>query len=558
MNRLDGWVTGGLLECPNLLLAIHLLMIHVLAFGGWQDPSLKLLWVVAFGVFLLWQPFVASAQAIKPGHALMLWLGVSASTIYLGPWLILIWCGVLAAAIGGRVLRAVQAIERIGYLLAFGFLVAITVLGVLPEVSPSVDTAPLSRSMIALWLPVFFPVLAFIPARAQLDRPGAAFDLFYGMLVFLVLAVFVLGALAYMLIGRVGYLEALIKTSWVLAMALLLLAWAWNPRAGFSGIGASISKALLTIGLPLEEWLAQLAEESEREDDPAHFVMAVMNRLHANPWVAGVSWRSDSGEGALGKQASHACWYNTENLSVSLSFRNEPPVAVRWHAEWLLRLVAEFFQIKRQAQELQRLGYLQAVYETGARVTHDVKNLLQSLQTLCYAAGQPGDPARVVALLGKQLPRIAERLSVTLEKLQSPLAKDVTPVKADEWWSIVCQRHTQGWIAWSVGAVGDATIPLTLYDSVLENLLQNVTAKKLREPELSVLVSFDGGALRVCDDGSDITEELALRLFTGPLKSADGLGIGLYQSARLAEESGCCLALTENHPGAVCFTLAPK
>ena len=83
------------------------------------------------------------------------------STWFLGPWLLLIWCGALAAAIGGRVLWTEQRGERAGYLLAFGYLVGVTVLGVMPEISQVVVLSPLPR------------------------------DLFYGMLVFS-LVVFVL------------------------------------------------------------------------------------------------------------------------------------------------------------------------------------------------------------------------------------------------------------------------------------------------------------------------------------------------------------------------------
>jgi hypothetical protein len=52
-------------------------------------------------------------------------------------------------------------------------------------------------------------------------------------MVFLALAVFVLGSLAYMQIGAVSYVEALFKTSLAIAGALLVVAWAWNPRRGF-------------------------------------------------------------------------------------------------------------------------------------------------------------------------------------------------------------------------------------------------------------------------------------------------------------------------------------
>jgi hypothetical protein len=40
------------------------------------------------------------------------------------------------------------------------------------------------------------------------------------------------------------------------------------------------------------------------------------------------------------------------------------------------------------------------------------------------------------------------------------------------------------------------------------------------------------------------------------VRSSTGLGIGLYQAARLAERSGYALKLAENRDGAVCFSLA--
>ena len=58
-------ISGQLGEWSHLLLAGHLLMLHVLAFGGWQLPAVRLLWLVALGLFLIWQPFVAGERRIS-------------------------------------------------------------------------------------------------------------------------------------------------------------------------------------------------------------------------------------------------------------------------------------------------------------------------------------------------------------------------------------------------------------------------------------------------------------------------------------------------------------
>jgi signal transduction histidine kinase len=245
-----------------------------------------------------------------------------------------------------------------------------------------------------------------------------------------------------------------------------------------------------------------------------------------------------------------------DDLSLTVYFRHSPSPALRWHVEWLLRLAIEFYLVKRQSQQLRRMGYAQAIYETGARVTHDVKNLLQSLQVLCYAAAQPGDPAEVASLLRRQLPQIADRLKATLDKLQSPQremrSRRCRTVVAAPAGPLRACRHRMG------GRAGSGQmLPGALFDSVAENLLQNALAKRQREPGLSISVAFDGVTLSVTDDGSAIAPALADGLLREPVLSNDGLGIGLYHAARQADALGYRLALAESRPGRVTFALAP-
>lgn len=544
-----------LVRRPHLLLAGHLFLIHVLAFGGWQMPAVRLLWLVALGLFLIWQPFVAGERRIGTHHAGLLVLLAMLTCYFLGPWLLLVWCGALAAVIGGRVMWTESRRERAGYLLAFGYLVVLTIFGVVPALSPAIALETPVREAFARFLPLLLPLLLPFPARPLQRRAGDAFDLFYGLLVFLVLAVFVLGALAYMLLGGVSYVQSLFLTSLTLAAALLVVAWAWNPRGGFSGIGSAFSRSLLSVGMPLEQWLVQLSETSEREQDPTRFIECAMQRLCAMPWVTGVGWQTGEAPVEAGQATGYLHRYAAEGLVLDLYFRHSPSPAMRWHGEWLLRLAAEFYLVKRQTVALQRLGYQQAVYETGARVTHDVKNLLQSMQTLCYAAAQPGDPVAVAALLGRQLPQITERLKVTLEKLQSPRHETVEWGAADDWWQALQDRYATSGVVWSGDTESDAPVPKVLFDSVAENLLQNALAKRQRHQASSIVVTLLGPGFEVSDDGQAIPETLAARLMKEPIRSEDGLGIGLFHAAQQARGLGYRLWLRENRDGNVVFSL---
>ncbi len=558
MDELVKRLTEKLAERPHWLLAAHLLMLHALAFGGWQVPAVRLLWIAALGLFLMWQPFVAGEQRISLRQGSFLFAMVLASTLALGPWALLIWCGALAAAIGGRVFWTEGRRERLGYLFAFAYLIGITIFGVVPEISPQAVLDPLPRDSLARMMPLLLPILLVFPARSPKRRAGDAFDLFYGVMVFLAFAVFILGTLAYMLIGQVGYVEALFKTSLTVAGALLVVAWAWNPRAGVSGVGSAISRYLLSIGMPLEQWLVQLAESSEQESDPDRFLDRVMQRLRGLPWVLGAAWQCGSHAGQFGDKTAFVHSHRNEDIGMAVYFSHSPSPAMRWHVDWLLQLAVAFYLVKRQAHELQRLGYLQAVYETGARVTHDVKNLLQSMQVLCYAAAQPGDPAELARLLGRQLPQITERLKGTLDKLQSPRLESFALVDATLWWHGLQDRYANAPIDWSCGLLDGKMIPRALFDSVAENLLQNALAKRQRGIGVAIAASFVDGRFTVTDDGDPIAPELAKRLLSEPVGSEDGLGIGLYHAARQAESAGYGLCLSSNLPGCVAFSLSAR
>jgi len=98
-----------------------------------------------------------------------------------------------------------------------------------------------------------------------------------------------------------------------------------------------------------------------------------------------------------------------------------------------------------------------------------------------------------------------------------------------------------------------------VFDSFVENAVDNARAKALREPEIAIRMRFEFEAgrvgLSVTDTGSPVPEPAAHRLFREPIERAAGLGIGLYHVARLASQAGYHLSLAANRQGEVRFVL---
>ena len=105
-------------------------------------------------------------------------------------------------------------------------------------------------------------------------------------------------------------------------------------------------------------------------------------------------------------------------------------------------------------------------------------------------------------------------------------------------------------------------IPAELFDSVVDNLLENLRGKMQIEPGLVISISLACDEnhinLLISDNGTAMAKETAKVVFREPTKSDNGLGIGLYQAARQAESLGYSLGLKNNREGNVCFELSGK
>jgi signal transduction histidine kinase len=319
----------------------------------------------------------------------------------------------------------------------------------------------------------------------------------------------------------------------------------------------------MSLGLPFEQWMQRLATLAEQESHPQRFLDLALRHVLDLPWVTGLQWETRSGVGEHGERSENSAEFRHQDLRLRIYTRWALSPAVVLHLKLLAQMVGHFHDAKRREQVQRQSAYTQAIYETGARLTHDVKNLLQSLRSLC-AAVESSDPAEaqaLQALLQRQLPQITQRLNVTLEKLRSPEQADTSRVNAKIWWESLVQRYVGRGIHFQAdGALDEAlTLPAELFDSVAANLVENALGKSATGRDVQVQVTFAtarGGTLTVCDNGEAIAQATAAQLFEAPVQSQTGLGVALYQASRQAKQLGYRLALAANEPGRVCFTLS--
>jgi signal transduction histidine kinase len=274
-----------------------------------------------------------------------------------------------------------------------------------------------------------------------------------------------------------------------------------------------------------------------------------------------VRWRAGESSGEQGEQTPHAVEFENSALALTVFSRYRMSPALHWHLHLLGQLLGEFYMAKLREEKLRQQSYLQAVHETGARMTHDIKNLLQSLNVLCSVAAQEShrDSPELQALVRRQLPVIAQRLSATLEKLQHPQEAGESFIAAGSWWEGLARQYRSEGVDFDAARFSEsARLPRSLFDSVADNLIRNALAKRGLERNIGVRVSLetrDGLSFRVCDSGSAVPEEVEASLLREPVSSRAGLGIGLYQAARQAASGGYLLALERNKDGDVCFAL---
>ena len=560
--RLANSALGFSQRYGRFVVVAMLVLLHVAALRGVADSWARSLLLAHLGLLLLWQPFLRGQHQVSATQVGFIAFGATAVMLWLNAWLLVFWVCVLAGLVGGKVFLHQARWQRWFYLVVLFYLLALLAIVILPEIAPRTVVAPEMRTLAEYALPVLFLIMALLPVEPDPPETPQIIDFFYSIFLMLVLGMVILGSFTFMTLGKTNYMEALTYTVFLIAGTVFIIGLAWDPRTGFAGLNVFFSRYLFSIGLPVEKWLYFLAELSRVESRPDRFLSESIASLARLPWVTGAEWHTSSDRGEHGQKTPFRVEFENDELSLVIFSRHRSSPALHWHLRLLGQLLGEFYMAKQREQTLQQQSYLQAVHETGARMTHDVKNLLQSLNVLVSVAGRESGrdySPELQSLIRRQLPVIAQRLSSTLDKLQRPQTRNEQTVPIEVWWENLKGQYLEHGVEFVAhGLRPGVSLPRSLADSVADNLLQNALAKRASDASLRILVSLDcteALEFRVSDTGRAVSDEAAKLLFHAPLRSNSGLGIGLFQAARHAQTNGFSLSLVHNRDGEVCFAL---
>ncbi|MDH3633152.1 MAG: HAMP domain-containing histidine kinase [Gammaproteobacteria bacterium] len=549
---------NSLLQHGQQILASILLLFHLLIWAVDQPLQQFSLTFILYGLFLLWQPLWSKKVTIKRAPVVFLAL-VFMGLAYSFPDESLVFFGlILSGLIGSRLLS--QTAFRSFDLLALLIITLEMSVGVIPEAFPQIQLPSLFAEYMQTVILVPVLLFFFAPNPDHQTQGRSQVDLMHGLLASTLLFIVLLGGIVINLLYGVDYIDGLLLTVFIVATLTIGISWFWNPGVGYSGIGVLWNRYAMTIGGPFEAWINTLTTLiEERYLTPSEYLEAACEHLVNNDWLNAIEWSFEHFKIGAGEKIGTRLKHQLDDkLSVVLYFKADPGTALEQHTFLLVRMAYQFYLAKLNQEKIRAQEHFATIHHTGARLTHDIKNILQSIKTSIDILDTDSGTADSQKLLQTNLNQIGIRLENTLNKLKAPkLNTQITLVDCEKWIKRISKRHNAiARLHFHHDIDNNVAVPVDLFDSVADNLINNALNKpSAKLIDLRLLSSKDVIVLSVCDDGEAIEPEIEKNLFMQPVSSGSGMGIGLYQSAIMALAFNYELELSQNEHGRVCFNL---
>lgn len=546
------------------ILALMLLSLH--AFLLWDDTNTNLahaIFLCHYGLFLMWQPIWRSAEKLSLPSAIVFFAFAGLTFTLLNWWITALWLAILLGLLGGRIFAEEAKPNRIIHILAASYLLTMLLLWVVPKLLGASADLEAATFTITYLMPALPIAILFLSTKVTKTSQLPILDFFYTLIITLIAIIIILVSYAIGTQNQVNYIELMFITIFGIALSLIGLSFLWKPSARFSGVELLMSRYLSSVGMPFEKWVRNISNLGEIELDAESFLKGAMQEMSMLPWVTGVSWLTDHTQGEIGKTSEHATGFNFKDLNMTLHSRWKISPALYVHVKLLTQIMGEFYEAKRREETLRQNAYMQAFYESGSRLTHDIKNILQSVGTLVTAAQQneEKDNDALLDLIRRQLPVLNQRIAATLDKLKAPGEEKKRLEKISAWWSALQMRHQLSDIQFNAETLPPLDINAEVLDSVIDNLISNASEKVKYQPGTHISVTLysnneTGYCIDVIDTGDAVNNSVAENLFKKHISSQNGMGVGLYHAAIDAQNVGYELTLANNQEHAVCFRLS--
>jgi len=200
---------GNRLRTGRWLLMAMLGVLHAALLLDMRSMWVHPLLLAHLGLFLLWQPLWRGESEVGRGPLVFIMLSAAMAMFWLSWWVIAFWVTGLFGLVGARAFAFRTRWARLLNLAVIVYLLAVLLLWVVPHLFDVQSTIEVGQLLMRYVLPVLLLLILAVPGRNEPVEGTQTIDFIYGLLLFMLLTLVVLGSLAFMTLARLDYLEAM-------------------------------------------------------------------------------------------------------------------------------------------------------------------------------------------------------------------------------------------------------------------------------------------------------------------------------------------------------------